>query len=172
MKNEVPPEIATYLKGPAPECGQFDFLIGEWDVLGTRYREDGTELPQFRANWHARHLDGGRMVMDDFKTLAPDGREISYMVTLRTYCEATRRWELTGLAAHQPAWNAQWSGQWEEGEMRLEARGYTPAGTSIRNRIRFFDIEQNAFRWESEISLDDGKTWTRSVALTATRAYR
>lgn len=57
------------------------------------------------------------MVMDDFKVLSPNEREFYSMVTLRTYCEATRRLELSGLAAHQPAWNAQWHGQWKENEM-------------------------------------------------------
>jgi len=29
---QVPPEVARYLKSPAAEGLQFDFLMGEWDV--------------------------------------------------------------------------------------------------------------------------------------------
>ena len=148
---------------------QFDFLIGDWDVAATRYKEDGSVLMQYKANWTARHLNGGRMVMDDFRALSPDGQEVSSYVTLRTYSEATRRWELAGLAASQPAANAQWHGEWQGGEMRLDAVGKDPQGNTVRTSIRFFDIERQAFAWESRMSRDDGKTWVRSASLIARR---
>ncbi|MBI3897151.1 MAG: hypothetical protein HY308_02515 [Gammaproteobacteria bacterium] len=112
------------------------------------------------------------MIVDDFKAYAPTGQAISSYVTLRTYSEATRRWEMTGLAALQPAMNSQWYGEWKDGEMLLDAAGKDPAGNSVRTKIRFFNIAKNSFSWESDISRDEGKTWVKTAALFASRAAR
>jgi hypothetical protein len=76
----------------------------------------------------------------------------------------------SGLAALQPAAVAQWWGECKDGEMHTEAIGRTPAGTQIRNHIRFFSIETNRFAWESNVGVDDGNTWLRAASLTATRS--
>jgi len=124
---------------------------------------------------HAQCRETGAAAESSFpfaEALAPTGEEISSYVTLRTYSEATHRWEMSGLAAFQPATVAQWYGEWKDGEMRIAAIGKDLNGNPIRNRIRFFLIEKNRFSWESNLSLDDGKTWIRASSLTATRAIR
>ena len=166
---QVPPAMAMYLQGVPPEGRQFDFLIGDWDVAATRYKQDGSVLLEYKASWSARHLNDGRMVMDDFKAYAPTGQEISSYITLRTYSPATRRWEMAGLAALQPAANARWNGEWKDGEMQLEAAGLDPEGKAVRTRIRFFNIARDSFSWESLASDDGGKTWVRSASLLAAR---
>ncbi len=100
---QFPPEVLRYLEGPSSESRQFDFLIGEWNVEATRYKEDETPALNYRAIWSAKSLNEGRMVMDDFQALAPNGEPISSYVTLRTYSEVTRRWEMVGLQALQPS---------------------------------------------------------------------
>lgn len=154
-----------------PEGQQFQFLIGDWDVEGVRFRDDGTELTRYGGTWHASYLNDGRMVMDVFRIMGPHGKEVSSIVTLRTYCPATARWELAGLATQQPAWNAQWHGHWQDGEMVLDATGSGADGATTRNRIRFFDIGEHGFRWESHLSRD-GERWVKSAALTARRQPR
>ena len=109
------------------------------------------------------------MIVDDFKALALNGQEISSFVTLRTYSEVTRRWEMTGLGALQPAPNAEWNGVWTDGEMRLDAAGLNAEGKRVKTRIRFFNVEKQSFEWESSTSLDDGKTWMHTASLTANR---
>lgn len=168
--SQLPPDVARYLKGAPPEGKQFDFLIGEWDVVATRYKEDGNVLMQYNARWCAQYLNEGRMVMDDFKACLPNGQEISSYVTLRTYSEATRRWEMAGLSALQPAMPAEWHGIWAEEEMRIDAVGPGPEGKPFRNRIRFYNIGQDRFNWESTVSHDNGKTWIKAVEMIATRA--
>jgi hypothetical protein len=165
----VPPDVARYLKGAPPESQQFDFLIGDWTVAATRYKEDGSTLLQYKATWNAKYLNERRMIVDDFKAYAPTGQAISSYVTLRTYSESTRRWEMAGLAALQPAVSADWFGEWEDGEMRMSATGKDPAGNVVRSRIRFFHIAQDSFEWESEVSRDDGKTWSKTAMLLASR---
>lgn len=169
---QVPPDVVRYLKGAPPESQQFDFLIGDWDVAATRYKEDGSWFFGYKASWSAKYLNEGRMVMDDFKAYLPTGQEISSYITLRTYSEATHCWEMTGLSALQPATNAQWHGEWKDGEMLIDVIGKNPEGNTIRNNIRFFNISKDRFTWESKISHDAGKTWTKAASLIASRATR
>ena len=168
--SQVPPDVLRYLKGQSSESRQFDFLIGDWDVAATRYKEDGSVLLQYRASWQARHLNEGRMVMDDFKALAPTGQDVSSYITLRTYSEVNQRWEMAGLAALQPAIQAQWFGEWKDGEMQLTAVGNSPTGGTIHNRIRFFNITELSFSWESRVSHNEAASRTLSASLQATRA--
>lgn len=165
----VPPEVAQYLQAPIPASRQFDFLIGDWDVDAARLNPDGSVLHRYQATWAATYLNEGRMVMDDFKALAPDGQPISSYVTLRTYSEVSGRWEMSGLAAMQPAAALEWHGVWTGTEMLVDATGVDPSGRSIRTKIRFSNITDNGFGWESESSNDGGKTWTRTASLVATR---
>lgn len=167
---QVPPDVARYLNGPPPESQQFDFLIGDWSVAATRYREDGSTLFQYKATWNAKYLNEGRMIVDDFKAYAPTGQAVSSYVTLRTYSEANHRWEMAGLAALQPAVNAEWFGEWKDEEMVMRATGKDPAGNVVRTKIRFFHIAKDSFEWESQVSRDDGKTWSKTATLLASRS--
>lgn len=166
----VPPEVARYLDGPPAESHQFDFLVGEWDVDATRFKDDGSPLFKYRARWTAGQLNGGRMLMDDFRSLGSDGQPVSSYITLRTYSKVTGRWEMTGLQALEPAGHSEWHGVSSGGEMLVRASGTDRAGHSIHTTIRFFAISTNSFRWESSTSRDGGTTWTRSAAMLASRA--
>ncbi len=169
---QVPPDVARYLKGAPPEGRQFDFLIGDWEVAATRHKEDGSVLFQYEASWNAKDLNEGRMVVDDFRAHSPTGEVISSYVTLRTYSEATRRWEMAGLSALQPAASAAWHGELQDGEMRLEASGRDSAGNTVKTKIRFFNIERDSFNWESKVSHDGGTTWVKTASLLASRVAR
>ncbi|MES2929529.1 MAG: hypothetical protein V4843_22110 [Pseudomonadota bacterium] len=166
---QIPPEVVKYLAGSSQESRQFDFLLGNWSVAGSAFKPDGSLLRQYSANWDAHQLNDGRMIMDDFKIMAPSGQFVSSFVTLRTWCESTMRWEITGLSAFQPSMNAQWYGNKVNEEMHLIAIGKDPAGIEVQTRIRFFDIEPSSFCWESHMSRDGGITWNKSAELRATR---
>lgn len=167
--SSIPPHVVRYLQGPTEEDRQFAFLAGDWHVQATRFNADGTPLAQYRASWSARYLNEGRMLLDDFKALAPDGKPVSSFVTLRTYSAESRRWEMVGLAAMQPAARVEWHGTWTKGEMQIFAAGRDPSGREVQTRIRFFDITPARFLWTSESSLDGGRTWARTASLVAER---
>lgn len=166
----IPPRVARYLGGPIREDRQFDFLVGDWTVQATKFNPDGTVLANYAAIWNARHLNDGRMLMDDFKALAPDGRAVSSFVTLRTYSAESGRWEMAGLAAMQPTARMVWHGTWADGEMHIFASGADPSGREVQTRIRFSDIAPERFVWTSESSTDGGATWVRTASLVVTRA--
>lgn len=165
----IPPHITRYLRGPTAEDRQFAFLVGDWRVQAMRFKHDGAILAQYEATWSARYLNQGRMLMDDFKALAPDGQPTSSFVTLRTYSVESRRWEMAGLAAMQPAARMEWHGTWAHGEMQIFAVGADPSGREVQTKIRFYDITPERFLWTSESSSDAGATWNRTASLVAVR---
>jgi len=166
---QVPPEVARYLQGSGPEAKQFDFLIGNWDVEATRYKEDESPAFNYSASWSARHLNEGRMILDDFQALGPTGVPVSSFVTLRTYSEVTKRWELVGLQALQPSVPTEWHGTFTDGQMFLDTIATLPNGHRVYTKIRFFDLKPDSFSWESSMSLDQGHTWRRTASLKAKR---
>jgi len=167
---QIPPDVARYLKGATAQSRQFDFLIGLWDVVATRFKEDGSVLFQYKAMWEAKHVNDGRMIIDDFRACGPSGEAISSFVTLRTYSETTQRWEMQGLAALQPAAPTEWHGVWQDGEMLLDASGRNADGKLIRTKIRFYEIERDRFSWSSKTSRDESVTWIPTASLVAVRA--
>lgn len=164
----VPQEILTYMRGPAEASLQFDFLIGEWDIEGCRRLPDGSEQ-RYTGRWHAKYLHGKRMIIDDFAVFSPAGDEISAFITLRTYCPGTKRWEMAGMGAFQPAVKGEWFGEKSGDEMHLHAKGPAPNGDVVNNRIRFYEIEDDRFKWESQMSFDGGEHWARVASMVATR---
>ena len=166
----VPPDVVRYLKGATAQSRQFDFLIGNWNVVVTRIKDDGSVLFQYKAKWEARYLNDGRMIIDDFKACGPSGEEVSSFVTLRTYSEVTQRWEMQGLAALQPAGPTEWHGIWQDGEMLLDATGKNADGKTIRTKIRFYEIQKDQFSWSSKTSRDEGISWVLTASLLAVRA--
>jgi hypothetical protein len=167
---QIPPDVLRYLKGATAQSRQFDFLIGNWDVVATRFKDDGSVLFQYKAKWDAKCLNAGRMIIDDFKACGPSGEEVSSFVTLRTYSETTQRWEMQGLAALQPAAAMEWYGIWQDGEMLLDATGKNAEGKTIKTKIRFFEIKKDRFSWSSKTSRDEGISWVLSASLVAVRA--
>ena len=63
-------------------------------------------------------------------------------------------------------------GELRDGEMLLDASGKDPAGSMVKTKIRFFNITEHSFSWESNISRDDGKTWVKTASLIASRALQ
>lgn len=165
----VPPDVAHYLAGAPPEAVQFAFLLGSWDVAGTRWQRDGSVALAYRASWEARTINDGRMIVDEFKAYAPGGAEVSCFVTLRTYSPQARRWEIAGLPSLQAANASAWHGQWTGDEMVLEADVSGPQGQAWRNRIRFFAIAADAFSWDSHLCEDGGGSWFKVASLQARR---
>jgi len=163
-----PPRSRAPLAGPVPpECAQFDFLLGEWDARVTRYGPDGKALLALDGHWRADQRAGGRLLVDEFRAWGPDGDPWTHFVTLRTWCPALDRWEMTFLEAQQALAVTRFHGRLREGEMQLEAVGRDPSGRDAIARVRFFAIAPDGFRWEQQISADSH--WQRVSSIRARR---
>lgn len=167
--NQTPPPQGSRTSEKDPRR-QFDFLLGEWYAHGCRYAADGTVVGEYDGRWRAEVRGDGRMVVDEFTALDGAGRVLLFYVTLRTYCAALKRWEMTFLAADQPLLLRSFHGNERGGEVHLEARGLDGAGGEVLAKVRFDEITPSSFRWEQEMSTDGGCAWHRVGTIHARRA--
>ncbi len=164
----VTAEAAIYMDGAnSPAHRQFDFLIGCWDVEATKMSPQGGRV-SYLATWEAKYLNDKRVVIDDYRTLRSNGEEAASYLTLRTYSPQAKRWAFAGIGVHSSAAAIlEWSGAMVDAEMQLHAKGLSHDGTPVLNNIRFYDIEDHQFKWESNMSFDDGASWVNVGALVA-----
>jgi hypothetical protein len=123
---------------------QFDFWLGEWDCT---WHDDGRE----RHGTNSVYLDlGGAVVVESF-----DGRPsldfqgLSYSV----YDRNEHCWKQTWVDSD--ANYLDFTGGWEDGAMELRR---TAGGALFR--LRWENIERDAFDWVWQRSDDQGESWT------------
>jgi hypothetical protein len=123
---------------------QFDFWLGEWDCT---WHDDGRE----QHGTNSVYLDlGGAVVVESF-----DGRPsldfqgLSYSV----YDRNEHCWKQTWVDSD--ANYLDFTGGWEDGAMELRR---TAGGALFR--LRWENIERDAFDWVWQRSDDQGESWT------------
>ena len=118
----------------------FDFSLGEWEAEVKRYAPDGSISAETTGRWSARSSFAGKVIEDHFVQQI-DGVDDAAAFTLRTYCEATQRWEMVYLWAEQPATGLMaFVGNKVGDEMHLNLQQTGQQGLIVMARIRFFDI--------------------------------
>jgi hypothetical protein len=123
---------------------QFDFWLGEWDCS---WHADGLE----HVGTNSVYADlGGMVLVENF-----DGRPsldfqgLSYSV----YDRAAQRWRQTWVDSEGTYLD--FAGGFEDGAMELRRS----AGNTLF-RMRWENIEPNAFDWSYARSEDGGETWS------------
>ncbi|GEM_PF-3082305 len=163
-------QVALEPLGPQPsQMKEFDFIIGNWAAIRRRYLPDGTLVSENKARWRAHHLDNGRMVFDDFAELSPDGEEVSYAVTLRTFCPETNMWEMGFMFSLRQTRTESFRGQFIDGEGHFDAIINVTPDQSVMAKVRFFDIQKDSIEWSMTQSFDGGKTWFLEGTISAKR---
>ena len=130
----------------------FDFLIGDWDAIITWQPKNG-ESNTYRAKWHNHWVVDGRVVMQEWRGPALTGAE------LRFYDIDSKSWTGRNIYA---------DGDWRETKAIPEGDhlvvtifGHNEARGDFLNRETYSNITENSFEMSSDISLDEGKTWTK-----------
>ncbi len=143
----------------------FDFTLGEWDADITHYEPNGSVAQELKGSWIGKASFGGKVIEDQFIQQV-DGIDDASAFTLRTYCEETQQWEMVFLWAGQPATGlVAFVGNRVDDEMHLNVQQLGSNGLATLIRIRFFDITDNSFSWDSKLSVDNGNTWLPRTSL-------
>lgn len=129
----------------------FDFWVGDWaltweDVDGDTAR--GT-------NRIERILDG-KVIKENFEALSGNLKGFmgkSYSV----FNPRTGKWKQTWV--DNQSGYLDFTGRFEGDKRIFERKGVNPDGGEILQRMVFYDITENSFRWDWEVSEDDGTTW-------------
>lgn len=133
--------------------GQF---VGDWDIVECRYLQaDGTWATQ-RGELHWRWILDGRALQDVWATidekannLVPDG------TTVRFYDPKIDAWRSVWISPTQGVVKT-FIGRQVGNEIILE--GKSTEGYPVK--WIFSEITANSFRWRSEETRDEGKSWT------------
>ncbi|HEY3703936.1 MAG TPA: tetratricopeptide repeat protein [Terracidiphilus sp.] len=140
-----------------PEFRQFDFWLGDWDVVST---QDG--IP--RGTSHiAREMDGCA-VWENWSSAGSPYFGKSY----NTYNAALRRWEQFWV--DNMAGTMFFHGELKDGVMDYWTEDIPqPNGTPLRRHLQFFNLGPDKVRQFSQGSRDGGKTWAVEYDLTYNR---
>lgn len=151
-----------------PEARQFDFWIGEWDVLN-RYRSDrGGFVEAGRATNKVFAILDGCAVVELWDGYL--GRNHFHGFSVRAYDREKDAWVLVlnWPAPNRPLFSTL-HGAFRHGRGEFFKEDADSAGNPIITRFTFSDITPASLRWNDGISRDGGKTWETRWIMEFTR---
>lgn len=160
---------ATNSSAPAvrsSEAAQFDFLLGEWQlevhpkVSGLVAMIHGA--PRLIGTWKASRSADNLGIEDDMRIVDGSGNPLSSNHSRRLYDPVQQRWKISGKDL-QNGRSSEASGQWLNGEMRLDGQFIDTESKTTLTRTRYYDISANSFHMLQDRSIDNGQTWDEAV---------
>jgi len=138
--------------GAAAGPGQYDFLIGDWDVAVTLQRQ-GQEPLEYQAKWHNHWMAEGNLVAQEWHGPYAEGLE------LRSYDAERDEWQGRNIYFPEPHTWYENTAVFKDGEMTVTTVRVAADGTETITREIYHDIEADSFRIRTERSTDGGKSW-------------
>ena len=148
----------------APKEGaQFDFLIGQWEVvtkplaktLGQRIH-GVQKLPGVWKAWRA--LDGWG-IEDELRLTDASGNPRLLTHTVRFFDSNARKWNLSTIDVYQGIVTAS-SAELKGKAMIVNSQGKEADGGAYLSRGSFTNITAQTFMYRLDRSYDNGKSWT------------
>lgn len=161
---------------PPAEAAQFDFLVGQW-ALEVAPKVGGLlamihGAPKLVGSWKAWRAFDGHGLEDELRILDASGNPRSLSHSQRIFDARAGRWLVSGLDVYRARFGSS-SGQWQEGEMRLEGSGQNAEGKPVLTRTRFTEITADRFKMRQDRSLDNGASWEEgTLTVVAKRVSR
>jgi hypothetical protein len=145
----------------------FGRLVGSWEVTSVILGEDdGSPLRESRGEWHFFWILGGRGIQDVLYSVGwPPDR---FGSTYRCYDAEADVWRCTWMI---PAGDEYVNLVARKVDRGIELIGQGPDPSRIE-RWTFSEITDGSFRWQGEVSRDDGQTWRLIQEMHATRQAR
>ena len=166
---------ARHPKAPA-ETEQFGRLAGVWEVETQMAGPSGEMLPSAPGIWAWKYAIDGFAVRDLWYQSADNlppymanlGRD--YLLTAnRIYDVASKRWQVAwmanGAGSVMGADFGTFTATLENDEIVMTS---PPTGFGLQ-RVVFYEIGDDSFRWKSDYSMDEGKTWRTVMRMHARR---
>jgi hypothetical protein len=132
----------------APAFREFDFWVGEWELT---WRDSANNLVR-GTNSISKILDG-KVIHESFGS--PTTR--FYGQSWSVYHPTRKLWQQTWVD-NQGSY-MEFTGGMNNEKMILSRSVTRPNGTTVHQRMVFFDITKNSLLWRWESSPDEGKTW-------------
>jgi len=162
-------DTANYSGNIPVESAQYDFLLGQWQILSSQYDEQGNEISSNKGSWWAKQLHGGRAIHDDIILFNKLGQKVPDKQTLRTYARKIKKWILLDVQSLKDPGFCVDNQHWVNNEMLGTKTCVNRQGEIERlTKTRFYGIKKNEFKYSEENSLD-GKYWSLAETIIANR---
>ncbi len=162
-------------KAPA-ETEEFGQLVGIWDAEVEMRTQGGSWQSSAPGVWVWKYAIGGFAVSDLWYQgadnlpgyLAHMGRD--YLLTAnRVYDVANKKWKVAWMANGAGKSMGMDFGTFDANLADGEIVMSSPADMYGMQRVVFYELSEDSFRWKSEYSTDEGKTWNTVMRMLATR---
>lgn len=139
-------------KSDLQDPGQyFDFWIGQWDVSWT-----DQEGQPGRGTNRVEKILGGKVILENFE--AEQGSIKGFKgKSFSVYNPRAKKWKQTWVDNQQGYLD--FTGRIEGDKRLFERSGLDPSGNPVKQRMVFYNIREDSFTWDWEISTDDGGSW-------------
>lgn len=147
---------------PPREASQYDFLVGQWELVvtpkvsGLVARIHG--VPRLHGSWKATRALDGWGVEDDLRIADESGNPIAYTHFTRIYDASAKHWVVSAIDVYRQRLTTS-SVQWQGGEMIAVVDAIGADGKPYRSRTHMTDISPTSFRYSQDVSHDGGATW-------------
>lgn len=155
--SELPaqPPAPSHYGAPHPEApaqlADYQELIGRCHCKSIRRNQDGNWPDTVNAVWQFKYVLGGWAVQDE--TWKDDG---TYTSSLRQYNSDSAEWVVTYFSSSSPTPPPHWTGGRKGDKMVLYRPQKSPNGLDGFNRLTFYDISEQGFKWIGEwVSQDE-----------------
>lgn len=165
------PSCHGHAAPPRDGRGDFDFLIGDWEVHHRRLvrRLAGcTEWQSFGGRSRLVKVLGGQGTVDDNEIDLPGGAYRA--LTVRSFDPASGQWAIWWLDQRWPhRIDVPMIGRFSDGIGRFHADDAFE-GRPIRVRFLWTDTASGSPHWEQAFSADGGQTWETNWQMRFVRA--
>ncbi len=166
MKSALEQQIEHhYTSGPIEEARRFDFLIGDWDLVRKSFNAAGDVAHESKGVVSARYTFDGRVIQEDFFNYLPSGEPYRAGTALYTYSPLSNAWVVAAVDAS--IGGSSYTPEWVGDEVRYSSTITLP-DRNVFTRNRIFNISEDFYEWEQEVSLD-GKVWHKNYHILNTR---
>ena len=142
-----------------PEAHQFDFWAGKW-----RAEWQDTDGNLVHGSNHVIKLFDGCVIEENF-----DGRPGTELIgkSFSVYDQRQKEWKQTWV--DNSGGYLDFTGRFIDGKMILSRHTADRKGNPVLQRMVYYNIKENSFEWNWEISYDNGKTWDLKWKINYTR---
>ena len=151
-------------------AGDFDFLIGNWNVRHRRLKRrlaGSDDWAIFPGTVSARKTLGGLGNFDENVIDLPEGRY--FASTLRFFNPSSELWSIYWMDGRDPKLDPPMTGKFDDGT-GLFFGDDNFEGRPIRVRFIWSDIGPNSCRWSQAFSADGGASWETNWIMDFERA--
>jgi len=163
-------DTAKYTGNIPTESTQYNFLLGDWNIVKKQYDANGQQINKQIGKWWAKSLHGGRAIHDDQIFVDDKKQHSPGTQSLRTYSTKLGKWDSlhvqpltdTGLCIN----NQNWLNKEMIGTSTCMNRN---GEVILYKKSQFTNITNKGFDYIEERSIDN-KIWVTITKINAKRS--